>query len=39
MRALSGKWRSLSDTCTELRELQDQVRAWTAGAAQARPAR
>jgi hypothetical protein len=30
MRELSGKWRSLRDTCTELRDLQDQVRAWVA---------
>ena len=30
MRALSGKWRSLRDTCTELRDLQQQVRAWMA---------
>ena len=29
MRALVGKWRSLRDTCSELRDLQDQVRAWT----------
>lgn len=28
MRALSGKWRSLRDTCTELRDLQERVRAW-----------
>jgi hypothetical protein len=31
MRALSGKWRSLRDTCTELRDLQERVRAWVAG--------
>jgi hypothetical protein len=30
MRALSGKWRSLRDTCTELRDLQENVRVWAA---------
>jgi hypothetical protein len=28
MQAIKGKWRSLRDTCTELRELQETVRLW-----------
>ncbi len=28
MRALSGKWRSLHDTCPELRDLQQRIQAW-----------
>jgi len=28
MRALKGKWRSLRDTCTELRDLEDAIRIW-----------
>ena len=28
MRALSGNWRSLHDTCPELRDLQQRIQAW-----------
>lgn len=30
MRALAGRWRSLRDTCPELRDLQDQIGTWLA---------